>query len=361
MSIPLTDTATLHPLVLPARADAADAADLIEYARVRNASLTETTGRDDDHLAPAALLALLRSDADLERRQWLIRIGEEAVGLAVLNIIADDGGRAAFFTINLLRSVWSRGIGTAALRFIEQQAAIAGVARLLVWIEHTDADESRLDSPTGFGSIPKDHGARFLLRHGFALEQVERVSAFELSGDADRLRTLHAEAAAHAQGYRIVSWQLPTPAEFVDGYARLKQAMSTDAPDADLDMPEEEWDAERVARHDDRYLQRGETVLVTAAQHAETGELCAFNELSIGGELGLTTHQADTLVRSAHRGHRLGMLVKTAGLLDWRDLRPDSPRVITWNAEENRPMLSINEALGFTPIAYEGAWRKDLS
>ena len=157
-----------------------------------------------------------------------------------------------------------------------------------------------------------------------------------------------------------MQWFAPTPPEFVDGYAWMKSRMVTDAPAAALEFDEETWDAARIAIHDSRYTSSGRTLHVTAAQHIETGELCAFNELVVGADRTEASHQEDTLVLKAHRGHRLGMLVKCENLLAWRDIAPDSPRVITYNAEENRPMLDINEAIGFVPIAYEGAWKKVL-
>ena len=65
--------------------------------------------------------------------------------------------------------------------------------------------------------------------------------------------------------------------------------------------------------------------------------------------------QWDTIVLPEHRGHRLVMRVKAANLIALREAMPEARAIITWNAEENRPMLDVNEALGFRPILVEAA------
>ena len=62
-----------------------------------------------------------------------------------------------------------------------------------------------------------------------------------------------------------------------------------------------------------------------------------------------------------HIGNRLGQWLKCANLLAWREIAPDSGKVITYNAEENRYMLDVNEAMGFAPLAYIGAWKKTIT
>ncbi|WP_309129414.1 GNAT family N-acetyltransferase [Microbacterium sp.] len=362
--IDITAGATLRPLELPARADAGPSPLIREYAAVRDACVLEQTGRDDDARSADDLLPMLYGDDDLQRRQWYMERDGAMIGCAALNILQDGGATTAIGTIAVLRAHQSEGVGSAVLRILEDHARSEGVRNLLTFAEHRadDGAEDALPSPTGMGAVPRDRSARFLMRHGFTLEQVVRVSALTWEAStAGRLDELRKDAASHSPDYRVVQWMLPTPDEHIDGYAWMKSRMSTDVPDAELDMPVETWDADRVRRHDARYAARGASVLVTAAQHARTGELCAFNELAIRADHSGSTDQEDTLVLSEHRGHRLGTLVKTAGLLSWRERFPLSPRVVTYNAEENRPMLSINEAIGFTPIAYEGAWKKVLT
>lgn len=63
-------------------------------------------------------------------------------------------------------------------------------------------------------------------------------------------------------------------------------------------------------------------------------------------------------MHAEHRGHRLGMLVKVANLRQVVAREPQRTRVMTWNAEENRPMLAVNEAIGFRAVGYEAGWQR---
>ncbi len=353
-------TLEFRPIVVPASIDDPDAADFRRMTGIRNRISREISGHDDHAMTPGELLPTFQPDEHERRLVWLVLRDGETVGRLCLDLPLEPGSRVAYPVIELVRDVWGDGIGTRANDLLERTARAEGRSILQTWVEHPAAPGELLAPPTGYGGIPRDHAARFLLRHGYALEQVVRMSAYDLTGPREPL-IAHAERArAAASGYRVRQWELPTPEEYVAGYAWLKSRMSTDAPSAALETDEETWDAARVRRHDAEYLDGGRRMLVTAAQHVATGELCAFNELVIGPDPRTASHQEDTLVSAPHRGHRLGMLVKAEGLLRWRELAPQSPRVITYNAEENRPMLDINEALGFAPRAYEGAWQKVL-
>ncbi|RWR18444.1 N-acetyltransferase [Microbacterium enclense] len=350
----------LRPLPLPASIDAPDAHDFREMARMRNLVYAEIAGHDDHAMPADELLALYRPIAAQLRLLWIAVLDGEVVGRVGLDLPQEAGARTGFWLIELRRSAWGRGIGRAAHELIERTAREHGRTILQSWAEHPAAEGPRLEAPTGFGSIPLDRAARFYLDAGYTLEQIVRQSRLDLPDSETHLRTLLAEAENAATGYRVIQWTLPTPPEFVDAFAYMKSRMITDAPAAGLDYDEEIWDAARVTDWERRYTEADRHVLVTVAQHIDSGELAAFNELSIGKDRTAVTQQEDTLVVASHRGHRLGMLVKCAGLVAWREAIPESPRVLTWNAEENRPMLSINEAIGFAPMSYEGAWQKVL-
>ncbi|MDF2992298.1 MAG: histone acetyltransferase [Microbacterium sp.] len=348
-------------LHIPASIDGDDAADFREMTRVRNLVYAEISGHDDHTMPADELLPNFQPDPAQVRYSWIVVLDDEVVGRVGLDMPQEEGARSGFWLVELLRSVWGRGIGRAGFALVERTAREHGRTVLQSWAEHPAAGGPHLDAPTGFGSVPHDHIARYFLASGHSLEQVVRVSSYDLRGSRSRLEALLAEAETASAGYRVVQWTLPTPDEFVDGLARMKERMVTDAPAAGLEYDEEIWDADRVRRYERTYLDAGRHLLVTAAQHIDSGELVAFNELAIGKDRAAATSQHDTLVVGSHRGHRLGTLVKCAGLLAWHDIAPESPRVLTYNAEENRPMLSINEQIGFVPVAYEGAWKKVLA
>ena len=67
-----------------------------------------------------------------------------------------------------------------------------------------------------------------------------------------------------------------------------------------------------------------------------------------------------TVVARADRGHRLGLLMKVAMLELLAEREPGLARIITGNADANRHMIAINDALGFTVLDRWPAWQLEI-
>jgi RimJ/RimL family protein N-acetyltransferase len=122
--------------------------------------------------------------------------------------------------------------------------------------------------------------------------------------------------------------------------------MSTDVPKDEMDWREEVWDAARVRRNEDLSRAMDRSWVGAGAVHVPTGRLIAFTVMGVPRSRPERAYQWETLVQSDHRGHRLGTLVKLAAL---QELAAHDPRIrfiTTWNAQENAPMIAVNDLLG---------------
>ncbi|WP_424935576.1 MULTISPECIES: GNAT family N-acetyltransferase [Bacteria] len=361
-------TLTIAPLTIPASLDAADAADFLSFAELNRRICALDAGRPE--IAPDAteMLPAWHDPTDELSLGFVARRGDEIVGMVAVYLAQEEDAKVAVFDLLVLPENWGSGAEEALLAQAEEEARSHGRTSLQTWTLHraeaitgADPTERMLVPPTGWGRVPVSPLAGLLERHGFSLEQVERNSEFDLRTDPAPLEAMLAAAVAQAgPDYRQVAWLLPTPPERREQFAAILARMATDVPSGALEIDEEAWDAARVERREAQFAEAGQLVSVAAVVHEPSGALAAYNELVIGADRAATTHQYGTLVHADHRGHRLGTIVKCANLLRWRELVPGSAVVSTFNAEENRPMLDINEAIGFAPVSSAAAWQKTL-
>lgn len=353
---------TIEELPIPDSLDSPEGRDFLDSVDARNAA--EVAGYGTPEVGyPADELFPMWQDPHEPKRWWGARRDGRIVARAVLEWQLDDAERVGWAGVQVHPRHQGQGIGTALLDAMQTAAVEAGFRRLLGYAVSPDAPGRRLVPPTGAGSVPAENReVRFLLAHGFRLEQVTRASRFALPADLDDLQARRAAAAAVSEGaYRIHTWTGPTPERWLADQAELYTRMSTEEPTAGLEQPEDPWDVDRVRDYDALQDAGPRTTLTAAAEHVATGRLAAFTQLAVPADPARPASQEDTLVLREHRGKRLGMLLKVENLLALERSLPGRPSVLTWNAEENRAMLDVNEAVGFVPIGYEGAWRKDLT
>ena len=356
-----TKTFRIDELPIPSSMDDPDAGEFIEMVAVRNAIEAQTLGSDALGCTPEELLPIYQAQEFSPKRIFVARVADQIVGRAVISWSIAAGSKSSWVTAEVLSDYRHRGIGSALFDLVEALALESGRPILQSEILHTcPPGGQRLPSPTGIGDLPmSDPGVQFLLRRGYRLEQTERFSFLDLPLEPVTLEQAY-QAAVSASGaqYRIRAWSGPTPQDRIDDMITLHTRMSTDEPFAGLDSDEEPWTEARLASSDAAMQAGGQTGLTVAIEYLPTGQLVGFSDLVIPADRTRPAQQQDTLVLAEHRGHRLGMLLKLANLRALNAVEPLPPLISTCNAEENRYMLSVNEAVGFRPMGKAGAWRK---
>lgn len=349
----------LFEVTIPTTVDTPDAADFVEAVGVRNAVEADGFGTDAFSYTPAETLPRWLDQKHHPGRMFGVRVDGRVVARGYVETIPEGDGTGWLGT-QVLPSHRRSGIGTALADHLEAIAREWGLSKAIVYTVSKAGPGPRLDSPTGFGSVPRENGeVQFLLGRGYRLEQVERASLLELPVDVTGL--LDSASSASGADYRLHTWIGDTPPRWRSDIATLLTRMSTDAPTAGLEEPEDVWTVERLLESEALHADDPRTELSAAVEHVPTGRLVGFTVLNAPRELDRAVGQEDTLVLREHRGNRLGMLLKLANLAHLQQQRPGHPVVVTFNAEENRHMLSVNEAVGFVALGHEGAWKKDLS
>lgn len=134
--------------------------------------------------------------------------------------------------------------------------------------------------------------------------------------------------AAVAEGGQHSAYVIETvwdtlPEGWLENRALLARRISTDAPMGDLDLDEEDWDADRVREQWARGRAQGRRSVESVARHLKSDRLVGFTDLMISAATPNLGYQADTLV-----------------------LR--------------EPMLRVNRELGFVVTGYTHEWQKRL-
>jgi len=352
----------------PVRVGAEGWDDFVALTDVVNRAQSHDLGHDAFVWLPQELIPDYADVAHVRTRLFAARVDGRIVGRGLLSTWLNDP-TTSDVAVSVLPEHRRGGIGRALRERLERLAVDEGCRTLTGSTMHrAEANGTPIPSPTGIGAVGADDpSARFVVDAGYRLGQTARTSALDTVDAAPTLAAHLADARlAAGDDYRVLSWVDATPEHLLDDLAVLHTRMSTDTPQGDLPQAEDPWDADRIREAEARRASAGRTGLTTAAVHMPTGRLVGFTEIAVSPsgrrcDGHAYTYQQDTLVLAEHRGHRLGMLLKAENLLLLAREAPEADRVVTWNADENRPMLAVNEALGFRHVATSGSWLREVA
>ena len=266
-----------------------------------------------------------------EPGRWFVGYdADRPVGTAVVDASHYDNLEMAWFTLRVAPSYRRRGHGSAMLRALESVAA--QMDRPLLGMDGLDTGSTR-----GFAAAA-----------GYEHKSTEVRRVLDVRDMPDLSRLLE-EPRSAAADYDLVRLEGHSPDDLLPSLVQLTAAIN-DAPFDDLEWEDEIYSPERVRAYERAQIESGFRFRRTVARHRTSGELAGHTVVVVDDEQPWYAEQHDTSVVRAHRGHRLGLLLK-AEMLRWLAVEePQVEQVHTNNAESNRHMIEVNDRLGYRPV-----------
>ncbi len=276
--------------------------------------------------------------------------GGPVLGCGSMEVPLRDNLHSAEVMVSVHPAHRRRGVGTAIVEAMGRLASADG-RRVLNAIVDVPVDRAQDD--------PSLH---FAPRVGFEAMLPGNVRDLAVPVEPARMEELRrvTAQARDAGDYRTLTFEAPWPPEYLDDECELFRRMSTDEPSGDADKEEEVWTRDRLRESDELRAARGVSKLVAVAQHLPSGRLVAVSELLLSSDAPRQAWQLITLVHPEHRGHRLGLAVKLANLDFLAERAPAVRTIRTGNAQENAPMIAVNDMLGFEIAGVGMFWQKNL-
>lgn len=321
-----------------------DDADAVrQYVEVGNAVRHADSPWEHD-LTVREVTGQLRYGWDLEPAvAFVARLDGTAVAVAEYSTSTRDNQHLAWLDLEVHPGHRRQGHGSALLEAMLARARSEG------------------RTSVGVAGWESESTSRFAAAQGLELKQVE-VNRRQALADLDRaeLDRLYDEARPHAASYDLVRRLGPTPDDELEAMAVMVSAIN-DAPTDGLDIEDEVIDGARVRAYETAMAGRDIAIHRVVARHRETGILAGQTVVGVDLERPHLAEQHDTSVVGAHRGHRLGLLMKLEQLRCLREDEPQLESIDTWNAESNSFMIGVNEAIGYRVVGRAHAFQRPVA
>jgi RimJ/RimL family protein N-acetyltransferase len=241
-----------------------------------------------------------------------------------------------------------RGHGTAALASLEAYVAALGRRELVIMSE---------EGPAG---RPLSASRAFASARGYELAEEMVLMTMDWPAVREHLNRVRENFTGSGDRYDIECWRGGVPERWLADRAHLAAVMPLEAPHTGDQVTQEVWDAGRVREHEVEVSSMSRDLFIGGAIDRRDGRLVGFTELTVPLRPDAVAYQWDTIVLRAHRGHRLGGLMKLAVLTELSAADVAVSQIKTFNDVTNSWMIEVNRRLGAEPSGHRMKWRRQF-